>query len=63
MNSQLASVAEEQNQVIGEVGGSVKNISSIAHSNAENVEVLYSTGTTLQNHVTRLEVLLKEFRH
>lgn len=63
MNTQLASVAEEQNQVIGEVADNIKSISNIANSNAQSVETLYSTGTALQNQVGRLEVLLEKFQH
>jgi methyl-accepting chemotaxis protein len=63
MNTQLASVAEEQNQVISEVADNIKSISSIANTNAQSVETLYSTGTALQNQVGRLEVLLDKFQH
>ncbi|WP_158589105.1 methyl-accepting chemotaxis protein [Alginatibacterium sediminis] len=63
MNSQIATAADEQNQVVSEVEQSIINISDISKSNALNVELVHSTGTTLKANVTQLNQLLSQFKY
>ncbi|WP_298943138.1 methyl-accepting chemotaxis protein [uncultured Psychromonas sp.] len=63
MNAQIATATTEQNHVMSEVEESIGNISTVSHSNKNNIEVVHTTGKRLKTNVTELNKLLEQFKY
>lgn len=63
MNAQIATATAEQNQVMSGVEESIVNISSVSHSNKDNIMMVHTTGQTLKNNVLELNKLLEQFKY
>ena len=63
MNNQIATAAEEQSLVLGEIDKNITNISRVAQSNAQSVTLLNRTGKQLQSNVQQLDKLMEQFKY
>ncbi|WP_236546659.1 methyl-accepting chemotaxis protein [Psychromonas sp. L1A2] len=63
MNAQIATATAEQNQVMSEIEESIVSISSVSHSNKDNIMVVHTTGQTLKTNVNELNKLLEQFKY